>query len=145
MNPELQRIYDNVPEDRPKSRLEPYRELILRWRRQGRSHRRIAGFLREECKVRVSGEAVRKFVNLRSRPRKAQPDLEIEPATVQPVERSSAAVSAVERIPRMSIEERRAQADAIRANFKPLFAKQEIKPLFDYDPDKPLTLKPKEK
>ena len=44
----------------------------------------------------------------------------------------------------MSIEERRAQADAIRAQFaKPEFQpKEKPKLLFDYDPDKPLTNKP---
>ena len=45
MNSELQRIFDSVPEDEPRSHLEPYRELILRWRRQGRSYRRIRQLL----------------------------------------------------------------------------------------------------
>jgi hypothetical protein len=43
----------------------------------------------------------------------------------------------------MSIEERRAQAEKLRANFKPLFTpKEETRTLFEYDPDKPLTNKP---
>jgi hypothetical protein len=48
----------------------------------------------------------------------------------------------------MSIEERRAQADAIRAQFANKSVSQpkgETKPLFDYDPEKPLTLIKKEK
>ena len=36
-----QRIYESIPADEPRSRLELYRELILHWRRQGRSYRRI--------------------------------------------------------------------------------------------------------
>jgi len=105
MNPELQRIYDSLPEDEPKSRLEPYRELILRWRRQGRSHKRIAGFLRDQCKIRVSGEAVRKFVKLRSRPRKpAESDIDLGPAEVQPVG-----------IKRLSAKERQARLDFVRS------------------------------
>ena len=105
MNPELQRIYDSVPEDEPKSRLEPYRELILRWRRQGRSHKRIAGFLRDQCKIRVSGEAVRKFVKLRSRPRKPpESDIDLGPAEVQPVGTN-----------RLSAKERQARLDFVRS------------------------------
>jgi hypothetical protein len=37
----LQEIYDRVPPDEPRSRLEPYKDLILKWRRQGRTYRRI--------------------------------------------------------------------------------------------------------
>jgi len=146
ITPELQQVLDAVPEQSdPRSKLEPFRPYILRWRRQGKTYRKIAEILTKECKVSVSHIAVRKFVKRAARPRKAQPDIEIEPATVQLVTSSSEAVAPVARKPRMSIEERRAQADAMRANFKPLFAKEQNKPLFDYDPDKPLTLRSKEK
>ena len=37
MKPELQLIFDTTPEDEPKSKLDPYRELILRWRRTGQN------------------------------------------------------------------------------------------------------------
>ncbi len=147
ITPELQQVLDSVPEQNgPRSRLEPFKPYILRWRRQGKSYRKIQGILRNECKVRVHHETLRKFVKLRSRPRKPQqPDIDLEAATLHPVTTSSGAVSTVARKPRMTTEERRAQAEVMRANFKPLFAKEESKPLFDYDPDKPLTLKPKEK
>jgi hypothetical protein len=70
MNPELQQRLENVPEDESRSRLEPYRELILRWRRQRRSFRKIRAILADECKLIVSQQAIQKFVKLRTRPRK---------------------------------------------------------------------------
>jgi hypothetical protein len=147
VTPELQQVLDNQPAKTPRSILDPFRAFILRWRREGRTYRDIQQILAAECKVRVHHETLRRFIRRRSRPRKPQPDLEFEPATVQPVESSSAAVSAAARKPRMSIEERRAQADAIRAQFaKPEFQpKEKPKPLFDYDPDRPLTNKPQTK
>jgi hypothetical protein len=32
VNAELERIFNSAPKEEPRSRLEPYRELILRWR-----------------------------------------------------------------------------------------------------------------
>lgn len=137
---------DSLPDDPSRSRLEPFKPFILRWRREGRSYERIRQILRDECHVEVAHATLFKFVKLRSRPRAKTG---VDPVAVQTVESSSAAVSSVARKPRMSIEERKAQADAPRAQFaKPaLPAKPEdTRPLFDYDPDKPLTLvKAKEK
>jgi hypothetical protein len=86
MNQKLQQIYDSVPEDQPRSRLEPYRELILRWRRQGRTYRRIQELLKDKCDLQISYLALYEFVQSRSRPRKAQPEPEIEQPTVAPAE-----------------------------------------------------------
>ena len=150
VTPELQTVLDNLPADEaPRSRLDPFRPFILRWRRQGKTYRRIQEILAVECKVRVHHETLRRFIRRRARPRKPQPNLESEPATVQPAESSSGAVSTDARKPRMSMEERIAQADALRAQFaKPVLPAKpkDTRPLFDYDPDRPLTLiKPKEK
>lgn len=126
MKEELQRIYDSVPEDEPKSRLEPYRELILRWRRQGRTYHRIRELLATRCNVTVAYVTLYRFIKRCSRPRKAQPDLGFEPET-QPVNDSSGAVQSVERKPRMTPEERA----ALRASYdRPLFPNEEQKPLF---------------
>jgi hypothetical protein len=72
MKPELQQIFDNTPEDDPRSKLDPYRELILRWRRQGRSYRRICQLVTEQCSIKVSLATLHGFIERRSRPRKAQ-------------------------------------------------------------------------
>lgn len=139
---ELQQVLDNQPPKPQRSILDPFRPFILRWRREGRTYRDIQQILAVECKVRVHHETLRRFIRRRARPRKPQPDLEFEPETVQPMNNSSA-VSTDTRKPRMTLDERRAQADAIRERLSkpPLPAKPaDTRPLFDYDPDKPLTL-----
>jgi hypothetical protein len=62
VNPELLRIYDGTPEDEPRSRLQPYCELILRWRRQGKSYRKICKLLADKCDVRIGRTALNEFV-----------------------------------------------------------------------------------
>ena len=117
VTPELRQVLENQPDDGPRSRLDPFRPFIVRWRRQGKTYRKIQEILATECKVRVHHETLRRFLKRRSRPRKPQPDLEFEPVT-QPVNNSSAAVLPVERKPRMTAEERA----ALRASFdQPLF------------------------
>jgi hypothetical protein len=76
MKPELQQIFDNTPEDGPRSKLEPYRELILRWRRQRKSYRRITKLLAEKCGVHIGRTALNEFVQRRLRPRKLGPQAE---------------------------------------------------------------------
>ena len=129
ITPELQRVLDSVPEQNdPRSKLDPFKPYILKWRRQGKTYRKIQQILRVECRMPVAYETLRQFVKSRSKPRKlVQPEIDLEPATVQSVESSSAAVSAVERKPRMTPEERA----ALRASFdQPLFPTEEKKPLF---------------
>jgi len=53
---ELFKLLENLPPDEPRSKLEPFRAVILRWRRQGRSYRRIQEILLEQCKVEVAYE-----------------------------------------------------------------------------------------
>ena len=133
LTPEQQRIYDSVPADEPRSRLDPYRALILRWRGQRRTYRHIRQLLSEKFSVRVSTAMVHKFVQKHNRPRKpAQPDLEPQAGTLAPVTNESGqAVEPVRSKPRMSIEEQIARREAIRAAFdKPLFPTEEKKPLF---------------
>ena len=128
VTPELQQALDSLPPGTPRSKLDPLRPFILRWRRERRGYREIQQILRNECRVKASLSTLFHFVKSRSKPRKPiQPDFEIEPATVQPVASSIAAVSPVERKPRMTAEERA----ALRASFdQPLFPTEEQKPLF---------------
>jgi hypothetical protein len=74
MDGQLQAIFDSTPEDEPRSRLQPYCDLILLWRRQGRSYRRIQRLLDEKCNVTIAYEPLRRFVQRRSRPRKKRDD-----------------------------------------------------------------------
>ena len=104
MNDDLLRIADSVPEDGPRSRLEPYREVILRWRRQGRSYRRICQLLGDKLELKVGRTALHEFVRRRSRLRKAAPETEIDKATIL----SAAAVQAAQPPTRLSSEKRAA-------------------------------------
>jgi hypothetical protein len=135
LSPEQQRIFDNTPEDESRSRLEPYRELILLWRRRGRSYRRICRSLQEQCGCSVAHSTLRRFVQRHYRPRKGQPEVQAEePITTPAVPEQTAAR------PRLSLEERIAQRDAIRAAFnKPAVPHEEPKKRFVFDPDKPIT------
>lgn len=74
MKPEFEMVYESTPEDAPRSRLEPYQELILRWRRQGRTYRRIQKLLVEKFAVQTSTTTLFKFVKSRSKPRKPKTD-----------------------------------------------------------------------
>ena len=76
VTPELQQMLDNLPLNEPRSKLEPFRPFILRWRRDGRSYRRIREILATHCDVRVSHVAILKFVRKKARTRKPEPEFE---------------------------------------------------------------------
>jgi len=135
MNQELQQIYDSVPEDEPRSRLEPYRELILRWRRQGRTYLRIRQLLEEKFSVTVSRQVLTRFIRRRSRPRKVQTEPEIEQPTILPAESASSL-----RGNRLSAEERAAQVEFIRSLNQNVLEDQPQKPRWNFDADKPRTI-----
>ena len=104
ITPELQRVLDSVPEQNdPRSKLDPFKPYILKWRRQGKTYRKIQQILRVECRMPVAYETLRQFVKSRSKPRKLQPDIDLEPATVQPAKG------------RLSAEERQARLDFVRS------------------------------
>src|SRR5919109_3002403 len=74
---ELRNIVADLPEKLSRSRLEPYRELIVELRRLRRTYREIAQILGEKCQLHVSAAAVHNFVRLHVRrkrnPKKCQP------------------------------------------------------------------------
>lgn len=113
LDPLIQRRLEDIPEDESKSRLEPYRSVILRWRRQGRSYRRIGDLLKENAGVQISYRALYEFVQRRSRPRKIEC--------------------------RQEPDQRRLMEDLRR---KPVALRDERK-LFTYNPNEPLILEKK--
>lgn len=62
--PNFKEILDGLPEKAPRSRLEPYRELILEMRRRGRPLREIARVLGEKCDVQVAPSTIHDFVRV---------------------------------------------------------------------------------
>lgn len=135
MNEELQQIFDSVPEDEPKSRLEPYRELVLRWRRQGRTYRRICQLLRDKCGLNISYLALYEFVQRRSRPRKIIPEPEIE----QPETATPEPQPALREGTKLSPEARAAQVEFIRSLNQPT-SEEQPKAGWNFDVDKPRTI-----
>jgi hypothetical protein len=83
LSEELLKRLENLPPAEPRSKLEPLRACILRWRQQGRSYRRIQQILREYCQIDVAYETLRRFVQRREQSRMAQP--EVAPAPPPPV------------------------------------------------------------
>jgi hypothetical protein len=149
MNAGLRRIFDNVPEDEPRSRLEPYRELILGWRREGRSHRRICELLSDQCGLQIGKTAMHQFVQRRSRPCKGNPESQAEPSVSteylpglpapEPESEPTLTAAPIGLRRRRSPEELAAQREAIRAAFnKPVVPHEEEEEVFVFDPDKPL-------
>ena len=65
MNKRFRQILRALPDKPPRSRLEPYRELIQELRRRGRTYREISGLLMTEWEVRVTPSGVHDFVRRR--------------------------------------------------------------------------------
>jgi hypothetical protein len=135
MNGDHQRIADSVLDDEPRSRLEPYREVILRWRRQGRSYRRICKLLGDKFDLKVGRTALHEFVWRRSRPRKVAPEPEIEQPTMLATEPAQAPMP----VTKLTAEERAAQIEFIRSLNQPTLEEQP-KQGWDFDLDKPRTI-----
>jgi hypothetical protein len=135
MNTELQRIFDSIPDEEARSRLEPYRELILRWRRKGRSYRWICRTMNEKCGVTVAYGPLYRFVQRLSRPRKIQRDIELQPEpaqTEQPVRPKGHT--------KLSSDELAQQRSLIQdLRSKPVVVR-EVRKRFVYNPDEPLIL-----
>ena len=70
MNEVFQAILDSLPPKPPRSKLEPYAELIQELRKRGRSYREIAGILTIRCGVSAGTHTVYNFVRVRAQAQK---------------------------------------------------------------------------
>jgi hypothetical protein len=59
-------ILNNLPAKQPRSRLEPYSELITEMRKRGRTYREITNVLKKACGLKVGASTVNDFVLARS-------------------------------------------------------------------------------
>ena len=75
---ELDEIVDGMLDKPGGSRLDPYKEAILRWRRRGLSYRKVQRVLLEHCGIRIGYDPLRRYVLRRTRSRK--PPVEEEEA-----------------------------------------------------------------
>jgi len=72
MDHKFQAILNSLPTNQTRSRLEPYRELIVEMRKRGRSYQEIARVLHESCDLHVGTSTINDFVlaAAKSRPKR---------------------------------------------------------------------------
>lgn len=142
MDEKLRQLLDEIPERPPRSKLEPHAEVIRELRRKRRTYQEIAAFFREHLQLSVAPSTIHDFVKTRTRQarkRTAVPELpraDLKESVSEPVPTPPVAASPV------LSGDIREHIRSVRA--QPLPTKQEP-PRFEFDPLKPLTLKPKEK
>lgn len=82
MDEAFHKILDSLADKKPRSRLEPYRELIVELRRRGRTYRDIAAILADRCQVPVAHSTIYAYLKVRGGARNAgQP---VRPADSKP-------------------------------------------------------------
>lgn len=141
MDETFQAILDSLPPKPPRSRLEPYRELIREMRRRGRTYREIAQVLAEKCQVRVAPSTVHDFVRIRSRRSKGRPTVLPEPIGGELVAPEEPTEAAAKKPPERSAQEQdeiRRRIASLKQRPKPAMQK----PVFEYDDQEPLRLLP---
>ena len=67
MDAKFEAILNSLPAKEPRSRLEPYSELITEMRKRGRTYREIAQVLKKACGLKIGSSTVNDFVLTRSK------------------------------------------------------------------------------
>ncbi len=146
MDDRSRKILDSLPQRQSRSRLVPYRELIHELRRRRWTYREIAHVLAEKCRCRVSISTLHDFVRLRKRADRASahcpPEEEATSRSEQLARRIQRKTTAGER------DQEKREADNVQQRIDalkrgPVLAKEQ-RVLFHYDPNRPLSLPPKD-
>ena len=143
MDAKFEAILNSLRSKEPRSRLEPYSELITEMRKRGHSYREIAQVLAETCGLQVGTSTVNDFVLSRKRSKS----------------RSSVAANAARTVSkkRAGVASKKQRAGDAEQRGTPLKGQEGIlrkfqelknrtakttakKPLFAYNPDEPLRL-----
>jgi len=144
VNDNWQDILDTLPQKPPRSRLEPYSELIDELRRRRRTYREIVSVLAEKCNLRASISTLHDFVRAKEKEAKKAAKVlrtmrqarDENPGTVSP---SAGTRNVRDDNPTDDEVRRRIAALKQRVARTPADnAKQ-----FEYNPDEPLRLIPK--
>jgi hypothetical protein len=136
-------ILNSLPTKEPRSRLEPYNELIIEMRKRGHSYREITQVLKKACGLKVGTSTVNDFVLARSKSR-TKPSLSTlrTAATKKNTERVTGTYKDTEdhqgiRRPRKELEGITKAIKELKDRPLKTWAK---KLLFEYNPDEPLRL-----
>lgn len=132
MNDRFREILDNLPDTTPRSRLEPYKELIQELRTRKRSYREITHVLAENCGIRVCHSTLHEFVQ-----RYLEKDLAAPPSSeLRAAEKATTQRAKSKAITRSETRER---IEALKRKA----ASEPIQPTeFRFDESEPLRLRP---
>jgi hypothetical protein len=140
MDSEFRNILESLPEKPPRSRLEPYGELIDGLRRRGRTYRDVVEILAEKCQLQVSISTLHDFLRARSRRnRNSARRIAADAMIAKPIPPRAADEESVQK---PSGDEVRQRIAAFKAR-KPVTTPSRDD--FHFDPDEPLRLITREK
>lgn len=143
MDDKFEAILKSLPSKEPRSRLEPYRELITEMRKRGRTYREIAHVLKKACGLTVGASTVNDFVlagtKLKAKPSPSisrtittKKNMEVLTSTYKNTEAREGTVR-----PQKALD---CAARTIKDLKERPLKTSTKKPLFQYNPDEPLRL-----
>ena len=143
MDTKFEAILDGLPTKEPRSRLEPYSELITEMRKRGRTYREIAQVLKKSCGFKVGVSTVNDFVLARSKSKaKPSPSTSRTTATKKNMEGLTGTYKDTE--DHKGPGRRQKALEGIARTIKELkdrpLKTRAKKLLFEYNPDEPLRL-----
>src|SRR5208283_4154126 len=137
-------ILNSLPAKEPRSRLEPYSELITEMRKRGHSYREITQVLKKACGLKVGTSTVNDFVLARSRSKAKR---SVSPSgTIETNKKNRRALTGTYRNTKAQESTRKPQKEleGIAKTIKELkdrpLKTRAKKLLFEYNPDEPLRL-----
>jgi hypothetical protein len=133
MDDRLKAILESVPKKHPRSKLEPFTELIRQLRRRGHTYRGIARILTEKCDMVVASSTVVRFAATLARNKRKyskHPDRTKSRSEVPPIVEVNVTSAALDANLWKRIEALKKQPAKIANSSKQ----------FQYDPDQPLQL-----
>lgn len=143
MDDKFEAILKNLPSKEPRSRLEPYRELITEMRKRGRTYREIAHVLKKACGLTVGASTVNDFVLAGANSKaKTSPSISRTTETKKNMEGLTGTYKNTEACegtvrPQKGLEGIARTIKDLKERPLKTSAK---KPLFEYNPDEPLRL-----
>src|SRR5689334_23279909 len=146
MDDKLQGILDSLPPKSPRSRLEPYSDLIHEMRRRSRTYREIARVLAEKCELRVATSTLHDFVRVRTEAHEKQKKRTVlrPPSTRSKTAKPSAATPRPPEALRARAPETQGELQRrIAALKKRSTSSERDDGPFHYDANEPLRLRPR--
>ena len=143
MDAKFEAILNSLPAKEPRSRLEPYSELITEMQKRGHSYREIAHVLKKACGLKVGASTVNDFVLARSKS-KVKPS--VSPSRTIATKKNTKAPTSTYKDTEDHESNRRPQKalEGIERTIKELkdrpLKTSAKKLLFEYNPDEPLRL-----